>query len=267
VQTHKVGCANGRHFIAMEYLEGQPLGRAIPRLRAPGSGVDPVLAARMVADALAGLSYAHDAVGYDGTPLSLVHRDVSPQNLFVTYDGQVKLLDFGVAKVAAEALDLHTPMGTIKGKLGYIAPEQTRGQVDRRADVWSAGVVLWELLSGTRLFKGADAPSRLRAALSDEIPNLRALRAELPEALAQIAARALLRDPDERYESAAQMKSELEAWLTVEQEKGSIVVAPDAAARASLALAMQSRFASEIRDRRAADQRAHARRRRPWHRH
>jgi serine/threonine-protein kinase len=251
VQTHKVGCAGGRHFIAMEYLEGQPLHRALPRLRAPGCGLDPLVAARIVADALAGLAYAHDAVNYDGTPLALVHRDVSPHNLFLTYDGQVKLLDFGVAKVAAAALDLHTPAGMIKGKLGYIAPEQAHGRADRRSDVWSAGVVLWEMLSGARLFKGDDAAAKLRAALGDEIPDLRSLRPELSETLAQIVTRALERDLDQRFENAAQMKSELEAWLVIEQEKDSIVVAPDAVARASLATVMQSRFAGEIRERRA----------------
>jgi serine/threonine-protein kinase len=210
VQTYKVGENKGRNFMAMEYLEGQPFSRALPRLRGAGNGLDLVLAARIAADALAGLAYIHDASSYDGTPLGLVHRDVSPQNLFITYDGQVKLLDFGIAKVTSVMTAEETRPGRVKGKLGYIAPEQASGQGDRRADIWSVGVVLWEALVGRRLFQGESEVETLRAMLSEEIPALRSLRPDVPAALEQIVTRALRRERAQRYASAAEMKAALD---------------------------------------------------------
>jgi serine/threonine-protein kinase len=243
VQTHKVGQAQGRHFIAMEYLEGQPLQRALPRLCTGRAGLDPLLAARITSDVLAGLAHAHDARDYAGTPLGLVHRDVSPQNLFVTYDGQVKLLDFGIAKAASAGLSSQTRPGLIKGKLSYIAPEQARGAVDRRADLWSVGVVLWEALSGRRLFRGDDEVAVLRAVLSAEVPPIRVFCPDVPEALAHVAARALRRDRDERYSSALEMKHEVDTWLATQDSRQG---------RVALGQVMQARFAEAILERRAA---------------
>ena len=212
-----------------------------------------MLAARIAADALAGLAYIHDATSYDGTALGLVHRDVSPQNLFITYDGQVKLLDFGIAKVTAVMTAEQTQPGLVKGKLGYIAPEQASGQVDRRADVWSTGVVLWEALIGRPLFRGDSDVEKLRAMLNEAIPAVRSLRADVPPALAQIVARALQRERAQRYASAAEMKAAIDAWLSTQAERGALPAAPDeAVGRRMLASAMQTRFSDAISERRAA---------------
>ena len=168
VQTNDVGEDRGRYYIAMEYLEGQTFER-VRRARNAGK-LFPIH--MQIADAgptcWPGLHYAHELVDYDGTPLAIVHRDVTPSNVFITYDGQVKLVDFGIAKVL-DSLN-HTKVGVLKGKARYMAPEQiTGGAVDRRADIFSVGVMLWEMLSGGPIWlgRGRDrdpAPGRGRRA-------------------------------------------------------------------------------------------------------
>jgi serine/threonine protein kinase len=213
VQTNKVGSFRGQVFLAMEYLEGQPLHRVLSRLRAQDTQLPAPVAARIVADVLDGLHYAHELCDYDDSPLSIVHRDVSPQNVFVTYDGQVKLLDFGIAKAAS--VEAHTQNGLIKGKFSYIAPEQARGEaVDRRADLWSMGVTLWECLAGERPFRGNTDVAVLRATLSDELPLLCEIAPQVPEELARIVERALQRERSLRYPSAQAFRDELEGWLS-----------------------------------------------------
>src|SRR5262249_36257827 len=133
----------------MEYLDGQPLTRVLSRIS--GADLDLMMRLRIIKSVLAGLEYAHTLTDFDGTTLEVVHRDVSPHNVMVTYDGHVKLLDFGVAKTLA-ARHLTRP-GGVKGKLAYLAPEALRGErVDRRADIFSVGVMLWEILAGRRLW-------------------------------------------------------------------------------------------------------------------
>jgi serine/threonine-protein kinase len=140
VQTIEVGENAGRHFLAMEYLEGQPLNRVMQVLGGH-SGFDLSGRLTVLLRALAGLDYAHELADYDGTPLSVVHRDVSPGNILVGYGGQIKLMDFGIAK--AKDSSSETRVGMFKGKTAYMAPEQARaGAVDRRADIYAAGVVL-----------------------------------------------------------------------------------------------------------------------------
>ncbi|MET0792669.1 MAG: serine/threonine-protein kinase, partial [Polyangiaceae bacterium] len=151
VRTLEAGVIDGRCCIAMEYLEGQPLHRVLRRAYQHG-GLAPELAVSIAISVLDGLHYSHETTGANGRALEIVHRDVSPQNVYVTNDGEVKVLDFGIAK--ANTQEGRTATGIIKGKVGYIAPEQAKAEVvDRRADVWSAGVVLWEALAGARLFK------------------------------------------------------------------------------------------------------------------
>lgn len=213
VQTYKAGSFEGQPYLAMEYLRGQPLSRIVRR--AASADGDPIpfpLVARLVADALSGLHYAHSAGNLAGESFGLIHRDISPQNIFVTYDGVVKILDFGIAKATTQ--ESKTQTGLIKGKFSYIAPEQAVGEnVDHRADIWSMGVVLWECLALRRLFKGKTDAATLQMSLTMNVPSPSEFRAGIPAKLAQIALRALERDVTRRYQSAQEMQTDLEAWL------------------------------------------------------
>ncbi|MEO0322011.1 MAG: serine/threonine-protein kinase [Myxococcota bacterium] len=220
VQTTKVGAAEGHYFLAMEFLDGQPLNRILRRQAELGRRMPPALAARIIADALEGLHYAHCAKDFDGSPLRIVHRDVSPHNLMVTYDGVVKILDFGIAKATLQ--EAATRTGLIKGKFAYISPEQATGEtVDQRADVWSMGVCLWECLAGRRLFKGKSEVATLHESLTKEIPEIVDYAGEVPRELEEIAFKALQRDMGERYPSAEAMRADLEDWLAEQSHEGS----------------------------------------------
>jgi eukaryotic-like serine/threonine-protein kinase len=141
VQTNEVGVAGGQHFLAMEYLDGQPLNRILQRLSAH-DGLPLAVHLQVIAEILGGLHHAHELADYDGSSLGVVHGDVNPQNVFVTYDGLVKVIDFGVA-TARTALTKARP-GIIKGKPSYMSPEQlTAERLDRRADIFAVGVMLW----------------------------------------------------------------------------------------------------------------------------
>ncbi|HSN96790.1 MAG TPA: serine/threonine-protein kinase, partial [Candidatus Nanopelagicales bacterium] len=215
VQTNEVGEADGEYFIAMEYLDGQPLNRILHRLRAQGRDQDPrneAILLRIIADALAGLHYAHELADYDGTPLNVVHRDASPHNIFVTYEGHTKVVDFGIAKAATRST--HTNTGVLKGKISYMAPEQARCKpLDRRADIFVIGIVLWELLAGRKMWKGMADMEIINMIFGQEIPALEEVRADLPHELLRIVARALAYDPKDRYATAAEMRADLMAYL------------------------------------------------------
>ena len=197
VQTIEVGEAGGRYFLAMEYLEGQPLHRVLRNTDARSRlGLDMRL--HMLIQALAGLHYAHERRDYDGSPLDIVHRDVSPANLFVTYDGHVKLMDFGIAK--ARDSNSETRVGVFKGKAAYVAPEQARGEtVDRRADVYSVGVVLWELLTGRRLWSGSTQIEMLRRVVAGDVTTPRSVDPRIPAELEEICMKALAFSREDRY--------------------------------------------------------------------
>ncbi len=212
VQTNEVGEDQGRYFIAMEYLEGQTLNRVVRHPEAAWRFPLP-LRVRAMTRVLAGLHYAHELVDYDGTPLRIIHRDVSPSNVFVTYEGQVKLVDFGIAKAMDSSSE--TRVGVFKGKAGYIAPEQITGgrELDRRADLYAFGVMLWELLSGERMWKGVPPIEVLRRTSAGDLPSLRAAAPDLPEELEAICLKALSREPEGRYATAAAIETELEAYL------------------------------------------------------
>jgi serine/threonine protein kinase len=213
VRTERLGTFGGRHGIVMEFLEGQPFHLVLKRAWESDGSLNLDLVVQVAIAALDGLHYAHELKDPDGVAMNIVHRDISPQNLFVTYDGAVKLLDFGIAKNSLQ--DGRTRTGLLKGKISYMAPEQARGEtLDRRADLWSLGVMLWEAVTGTRLFKGPNEAATLNLTLSEEVAPPSQRRSDLPKELEAILMRALERDPSKRYASAAAMRDDLEAWLT-----------------------------------------------------
>jgi serine/threonine-protein kinase len=208
----------GEIFLAMEYLEGQPLHRVVAEMARSGPQLTPVQAARIAADALAGLHYAHELCDYDGTPLQIVHRDVSPHNIFVTYEGQIKVVDFGIAKATMN--QVLTNVGSVKGKLAYMAPEHARSQqVDRRSDVFVMGLILWELVARRRLVTGATSADVLQSLLTMDFPPLSCEAADVHPILEAIAMRALQRDPADRYATALEMREALESYIGVAKEQ------------------------------------------------
>jgi serine/threonine-protein kinase len=212
VQTVEVGDVDGRYYIAMEHLEGQALQR-IQQRGARGKPVPQPVQYRVLADVLGGLHHAHELTDYDGTPLEVVHRDVSPHNIFVTYDGVAKIVDFGIAK--AEGRGVETRTGVVKGKLTYMAPEQAMAfGTDRRADIFSAGIILWEIATGQRMWKGLQDTDILRRLIGGNIPTSpRAVNADVPERLDRICQRALAVHPEERYSTALEFQQDLETYL------------------------------------------------------
>jgi hypothetical protein len=220
VQTNEVGGDGKRFYICMEYLEGQPLNRLFSRV-GPERGLTLGMQLRILVDALAGLHHAHELADFDGRPLQVVHRDATPHNIFVTYAGQVKVVDFGIAKALSSSAETRT--GVLKGKIAYMAPEQALGEkVDRRADVFAVGMILWEVLAGKRPFKGVPDVAILQKIVSGGIPSPRTLRADVPEALEAICMKALSHARDDRYATAADMAAELEKAIDELGEKGTV---------------------------------------------
>ncbi len=212
VQTNEVGFDGKHYFLEMEYLEGQSYD-ALVRQAPRSSGIPLEVSCWILAQVLAGLHHAHELVDLDGTRLQVVHRDVSPHNVMVTYEGSVKLLDFGIAKAADSQSETQT--GVVKGKITYMAPEQaTRKAVDRRADVFAVGVMLWQALAGARMWGDAnDFEIFVKLQAGEKIPSPKSVNPEASDALEVIAMRALALDPKDRYASAAEMQAELEEWL------------------------------------------------------
>jgi serine/threonine protein kinase len=212
VRVYDFGDVQGRYFLAMEYLPGEDASRVVARSRRLGLPVPMEIAAFIVSGAAAGLHFAHELTGEDGQPLGLVHRDATPSNILVTYYGTVKVLDFGVAKTAGQLH--HTQTGMVKGKLSYLAPEQVSGQaVDRRTDVFALGLVLWELLAGRRLYQGDNAAAIAHALVYETAPAPSSVRPEVPPELDAIVARAMAKNPDERFQTAAELEDALEEFL------------------------------------------------------
>jgi serine/threonine protein kinase len=212
VHTYEVGEQNGVYFIAMEYLEGQSLNKVLKEALRRKESLEPEVCARVVADALAGLGHAHELRDYDGRPLSIIHRDVSPHNIFVTYEGHTKLVDFGIAKAALSSTE--TEVGVLKGKVAYMSPEQAMGgRIDCRSDLFAMGIVLWELLSRQRLMTGDNAANTLHKLMNEPIPRLASVMPEVDPHLEAIVTRALEKDPAARFQSAAEMREALESWL------------------------------------------------------
>lgn len=212
VQTYEVGEHEGQYYIAMEYLEGQSLRQMQRRLGGDRLPLEARL--RILYDTALGLHHAHELRDISGNPLEVVHRDVSPQNIFLTYDGQVKLLDFGIAK-AVDA-DVATNVGDIKGKIDYMAPEQVKAEpVDRRADVFALGAVMWELLANQPLSGGGkySQVTRVHNRVADLESNLRTVVPDVDPELARICDRALAYRREDRYATAQDFAHDLQAFV------------------------------------------------------
>jgi len=210
VATYELGEVDGKYFISMEYLPGEDLAAVIGRCQ--GDQRIPLeIAAAVAQQAAQGLHYAHEARDSHGRPIGLVHRDVNPRNIFVTYHGIAKLLDFGVVRGPQGQKSVP---GVFKGKYGYCAPEQIQGgRVDRRTDVFCLGITLWECLTGTRLFDASNDATAIDAVRSRRIEPPSALRSQVPRGLDEIVMRALRRDPAQRYQSAQDFSEDLDRFL------------------------------------------------------
>jgi serine/threonine-protein kinase len=212
VGTLDVVAVDGEVFLVMEYVEGESFSYLSSSLRKKGTRVPARMAAHVVSGALLGLHAAHEAKNDRGEPLGLVHRDVSPQNILVGTDGVPRVLDFGVAKAMGRLQT--TNEGRVKGKLAYMAPEQLSGKpVTRRADVFAAGIVLWEALAGKRLFEGDDPGELIARVLNAPIPLLSESVPDFPRDLDDVLQRALERDPDQRFATALEMADAIESVM------------------------------------------------------
>jgi serine/threonine-protein kinase len=208
---YEFGEVEGTYFIAMEWIHGASLGKIIRRAR-EGQGLAPELVAKIIVQVAEALEYAHHARDQVGHPLDIVHRDVTPHNIMVSHGGQVKLLDFGIAKAASASTK--TEAGIVKGKFAYMSPQQCLGRdIDGRADVFALGVCLYEALTGSSLYQRATDYETMKAVIEEDVPSIRAVRPELPVALDAIVQRALQKSADERWAGAGQMQQALEDWL------------------------------------------------------
>lgn len=197
------GETEGTFFLAMEYIRGEDLRSIAQQADNTGRRPGMNLVIRVIMDTLAGLHYAHTLYDAEGLPMGLVHRDVSPQNVLVTYEGVVKLIDFGIAKATRSREMDQTQAGTIKGKYAYMSPEQTRsGNLDARSDVFSVGTLLWELLTWRRLFKRATDLATLVAVTEETAPPAASINPEVPKELDDILMKSLSMDREQRWESA-----------------------------------------------------------------
>ncbi len=208
VQVQELGEHEGDVFLVLEYVAGENLSSVLKRSTSDGEKLTPELVAHVVAEACAGLHAAHELVSDTGKMQNLVHRDVSPQNIFVAYDGHVKLLDFGVALTDERVA--RTEVGDVKGKFEYMSPEQVNGEpLDRRSDIFAMGIVLYELGTGRRLFKRTSHARTLSAILKEPVIPPSRLVEGFPLALETVIMRALSKKPDDRYATAAEMRKDL----------------------------------------------------------
>jgi len=208
----ELGKHEDTYWIAMEYLHGEPLREVMRRTEDLGQPMPPEIACRVIADAAEGLHAAHELLGKNGEKLGLVHRDVTPHNLFVTYDGNTKVVDFGIAKFSSRMAN--TRAGTLKGKLAYMSPEQVAGEpIDRRTDVFALGVVLWELTTGQRLFRMESDLDTLAKVQECNVPRPSTIVRGYPIDLEKIVMKALAKTKNERYRTAREFSRALQSLL------------------------------------------------------
>jgi serine/threonine protein kinase len=212
IQIYDLGRESGAYFIAMEYLHGQDARKVWRRSEKLGSPIPIPLVARIVMDAAAGLDHAHKKADPQGHPLRIIHRDVSPHNILLSFEGAVKVVDFGIAKAADQASK--TRSGVLKGKYSYMSPEQAAGkEIDQRTDQFALGIVLWELLTLKRLFKRGSDVQTLAAVTECAVATPWETNPRVPRPLGEIALKALAHDPAQRYRDLSEMQMALEAWI------------------------------------------------------
>jgi serine/threonine-protein kinase len=242
VQVFELGEHEGSYFIVMEYVPGQNLARVVRAVVKDGGSFSIALAVKLIALAADGLGYAHTRKGLDGKPLEIVHRDVSPQNIIITYDGHLKVLDFGIAKAAGRLT--RTKTGLVKGKLAYMAPEQALGEsISAAADVFALGVMLFELVTGTRLY-GSDAGELeiyKQIATQAPMPTARSRKPEVPDDLDRLIAKAMSPHAGLRFADGREMHLALESWLKARSD------APTVADLEELMLALFGERVDELR--------------------
>lgn len=218
VQIFDVGQVDGTYFIAMEHVHGEDIRSIVRQMKVKGYPEFPAEhALGIILGVCAGLAYAHEKNELDGSPLNIVHRDISPQNVVVTFSGDVKIVDFGIAK-SDQKLNHETKSGKLKGKVPYMSPEQARGErIDARSDIFATGVMLFELTTGKRLFKGQSEFETLKLICEREYPRPAFVRPGYPEALERIVMKALEKDRDKRYQTAREMQQALEDFVRHER--------------------------------------------------
>jgi len=208
VQVFDIGQAAGAHFIVMEFVDGADLQGVLEHLQRQQQSMPVEVACLIAMHVCEGLAYAHDACDHLGQPLGIVHRDISPHNVLMTRHGEVKLVDFGLAKASSHLTADEEDI--VKGKFGYLAPEVTLGQgADRRVDIFAAGILLWEMLSGRRLFKGETDLETFKQVQAAVIPDMRQIRGDVNDDLAYVLSKALARDRDQRYLQAGDFAKDL----------------------------------------------------------
>lgn len=213
VQIYDLGKIGESYFIAMEYVFGRDMRRIIPKADSLGIPFPMVYALKIASSVCEGLYYAHQKTDTYGTALNIVHRDVTPENIFVSFDGTVKVLDFGIAKAANQIEQ--TRAGEIKGKLSYMSPEQCMGkQLDNRSDLFSLGTVLYEWLTGFKLFTGDSEVAILKSITEGKIYAPSYFKADIPEAVEAILMKALEKDRERRYQTAWDMQYDLDQFLS-----------------------------------------------------
>ena len=237
VSIHEFGVEKGQFFLVMDYVEGRNLRQILNKMKKSGLqfSIDQIV--YVIKEVAAGLDHAHRCIdGSTGRPLNITHRDMSPQNLMVSFEGEVKIVDFGIAK--AESQLETTRAGTLKGKFGYMSPEQAEGQpVDLRTDIFSLGIVLWELLAHDRLFVANNEINTLRKIRDCQIPSLRKINPNIHTELERISQKALARDRNLRYQTGAALHRDLNRFLNRQY--------PDFSAQ-DFAVFIKSVFADEI---------------------
>jgi eukaryotic-like serine/threonine-protein kinase len=211
VETAEIGQSEGRHFISMEYIGGRDLTQVLRRCQETQQRIPVPHAVYIAARIAEGLHFAHNLAGPDGRPLNIVNRDVSPSNVRLSYDGDVKLLDFGIAQAL---MKFTSEIGILKGKFSYMSPEQIRGMpLDARTDIFSAGIILHEMLTTEKLFRGDTEFALMEKVRKAEVPPPSNFNRRVTPELDAISLKALARDVADRYQSAAQLAADLDALI------------------------------------------------------